>query len=158
MDERLDFMLNRYESGHITRRDLIASLALLVASSARAVESDSLYRASELNHVTIRVSNLKRSKEFYQHLLGLSIMKEDAELCYLRSDKGFLCLWQTGRATTPGFDHFCFGIPEFNRAAEMAKLTSNKFVLRHDADAPQTVYVVDPDKITVQLEPAGFAG
>src|SRR5215470_6599821 len=140
MKERLDSVLNQYETGRITRRDLIASVALLVASSARAVGSDSLYRASELNHVTIRVSDLNRSKEFYQHLLRLSVMKENAELCYLRSDKGFLCLWQTDKTTTPGFDHFCFGIPEFNRATEMAKLASREFILRHDADDPKTVY------------------
>src|SRR5215472_18686234 len=62
---------------------------LAVTSSPKAVASDSLYSATELNHVTIRVSDLKRSKEFYQQLLGLAVMKENAELCYLRSDKGF---------------------------------------------------------------------
>ena len=158
MKERLDSLLSQYEAGRISRRDLIALLALLVPSLSRAVDSGPLYRATELNHVTIRVSDLKRSKEFYQHLLGLSVMKENAELCYLRSERGFLCLWQTDKATTPGVDHFCFGIPEFNRIGEMAKLTSSKFVLRSDADDPKTVYVLDPDKITVQLEPAGFAG
>src|SRR5215472_4107979 len=119
MKERLDSLLSQYEAGRVSRRDLIAFVSLLVPSLARAVDSDSLYRASELNHVTVRVSDLKRSKEFYQRLLGLSVMKENAELCYLRSDKGFLCLWQTDKTTPPGVDHFCFGISEFNRAAEM---------------------------------------
>jgi len=158
MKARLDSMLSQYETGQITRRNLIASLSLLMALSARASDSDSLYRATELNHVTIRVSDLKRSKGFYQHLLGLSVMKENAELCYLKSDRGFLCLWQTDKATLPGFDHFCFGVPDFDRAACMAKLSASMLALRQDTDDPQTVYVLDPDKITVQLEPAGFTG
>jgi catechol 2,3-dioxygenase-like lactoylglutathione lyase family enzyme len=157
METNLDSLLRQYECGRITRRNLIASLALVVASSAAAHGTDSLYAASELNHVTIRVSDLKRSKEFYQHLLGLSVMKENNELCYLKSEKGFLCLWQSGKVP-PGFDHFCFGVPAFDRGAGMSNLSANKLPLRHDADDPQTVYVLDPDNITVQLEPAGFTG
>jgi catechol 2,3-dioxygenase-like lactoylglutathione lyase family enzyme len=158
MQARLDSLLGEYESGRMTRRDLIASLALLVASSAAASDSESLYGATELNHVTIRVSDLKRSREFYQHLLGLSVMKQNNDLCYLKSNRGFLCLWQTDKSTPTGFDHFCFGIPGFDRAASMTKLSANGLSLRHDPDDPKTVYVRDPDNITVQLEPAGFTG
>jgi lactoylglutathione lyase len=157
MQRTLDSLLSQYEAGRMTRRDLIASLVLLVGSAAAAADS-SLHRAIELNHVTIRVSDLKRSKDFYQHLLGLSVMKEDNELCYLRSDRGFLCLWKSGEATQPGFDHFCFGIPTFDRAAGMTKLTASGITSRHDKDDPDTVYALDPDNITVQLEPAGYKG
>jgi catechol 2,3-dioxygenase-like lactoylglutathione lyase family enzyme len=157
MEARFDSLLREYESGRMTRRDLITSLVLLVASSAKASDSHNLYGATELNHVTIRVSELKRSKEFYQHLLGLAVMKEDNELCYLKSDRGFLCLWQAGNVP-PGFDHFCFGIPGFDRAVGKSNLSANRLTLRRDADDPQTVYVLDPDNITVQLEPAGYAG
>jgi Glyoxalase/Bleomycin resistance protein/Dioxygenase superfamily len=94
MQARLDSLLRQYESGRITRRDLIASLAFVVASCATASYSGSLYRATELNHVTLRVRHLKRSKEFYQGLLGLPVMQEDDQLCYLRSGTGFLCLVQ----------------------------------------------------------------
>jgi len=157
MQAKLDLLLSQYEAGRMTRRDLIASLVLLVGSAAGAADS-SLYRAVELNHVTIRVSDLKRSKDFYQRMLGLSLMKEDNELCYLRSARGFLCLWKSGEATQPGFDHFCFGIPNLDRAAAMTKLTASGLTLRHDRDDPNTVYALDPDNITVQLEPAGYKG
>jgi len=157
MEARFDSLLREYEWGRMTRRDLITSLVLLVASSAKASDSHNLYGATELNHVTIRVSDLKRSKEFYQHLLGLAVMKEDNELCYLKSDRGFLCLWQAGNVP-PGFDHFCFGIPGFDRAVGKSNLSANRLTLRRDADDPQTVYVLDPDNITVQLEPAGYSG
>jgi catechol 2,3-dioxygenase-like lactoylglutathione lyase family enzyme len=158
MKTTLDSMLSRYETGEITRRDLISSIALLMALPAEAKDSESLYRATELNHVTIRVSDLKRSKEFYQYVFGLSVMKEDAELCYLKSGRGFLCLSQADKGTSPGFDHFCFGVPDFDRAAGMTRLSASKLALRHDTDDPQIVYVLDPDKISVQLEPAGYAG
>ncbi len=156
METGLDSLLRQYESGRITRRDLIASLALLVATSAVASDSDSVYRATELNHVTIRVSDLKRSKQFYQHLLGLTVTKEDKHVCRLSSGRGAVSLWQASGSAGPGFDHFCFGVPGFERRAGMAKLTGMGMALRHDKNDPETVYVLDPDKFTVQLEPEGF--
>jgi hypothetical protein len=117
---------------------------LLVASSANASDLHNLYGATELNHVTIRVSDL-------------AVMKEDNELCYLKSDRGFLCLWQAGNVPA-GFDHFCFGIPGFDRAVGKSNLSAERLALRRDADDPETVYVLDPEKITVQLERAGYAG
>lgn len=158
MEARLDCLLRQYESGRITRRDLIASLAFVVTSCAAASGSDSLYRATELNHVTLRVSDLKRSKEFYQHLFGLPVMQEDDQICYLRSGTGFLCLVQTDRGMRPGFDHLCFGIGGFDRAVGMARLSSTGLALRHDPDDPETVYVLDPDNNSVQLEPTGYSG
>lgn len=158
MKAKLDCLLREYESGQITRRNLIASLALLVASYAPASDFDSLYRATELNHVTIRVYNLKRSKAFYQHLLGLSVMQEDDQICYLNSGTGFLCLVQTEKDTPPGFDHLCFGIEGFDRTVGMAKLSTTGLALRQDPGDPNTIYVLDPDKNSVQLEPAGYAG
>lgn len=154
MERALDSLLRQYESGGISRRDLIVSLALLVASTAVASDSNSIYRATELNHVTIRVSDLKRSKEFYQHLLGLAVTKEDKHVCRLSSGRGAVALWQADAA--PGFDHFCFGVPGFQRSAGMAKLSGLGMALRHDKDDPETVYVLDPDNLTVQLEPEGF--
>jgi catechol 2,3-dioxygenase-like lactoylglutathione lyase family enzyme len=145
MEATLDSLIRQYESGRMTRRDLIASLVFLAGSCAVADDLDSLYRATELNHVTIRVTNLKRSKEFYQHLLGLPVMQEDDQICYLKSGTGFLCLVQTGKETPPGFDHLCFGIGAFDRTVGMAKLSTTGLPLRHDPGDPDTIYVLDPD-------------
>jgi catechol 2,3-dioxygenase-like lactoylglutathione lyase family enzyme len=158
MEAKLDSLLRQYDSGQMTRRDLIASLAFFVASYAAASDLGSLYRAIELNHVTIRVTDLRRSKEFYQHLLGLSVMQEDDQICYLGSGTGFLCLVQTDKGVSPGFDHLCFGIADFDRTVGRAKLSTTGLPLRQDPGDPDTIYVLDPDNNSVQLEAAGYAG
>jgi Glyoxalase/Bleomycin resistance protein/Dioxygenase superfamily len=138
MKHTVDSLLHQYESGWITRRDLIASLVCLIMSSVGATDLQSLYGATELNHPTIRVSDLKRSKEFYQRVLGLSLMKEDSESVYPNGGKGWLSLWRTNGSAGPGLDHFCFGVPNFDRKTGMAKLTAAGMSLRHDKDDPAT--------------------
>ncbi len=76
MLDLVERLLTQYESGRLDRRDLLRALAMLAASPSLASGPSPLFRAVELNHVTLRSRDLARSKEFYQRLLGLKVMKE----------------------------------------------------------------------------------
>jgi catechol 2,3-dioxygenase-like lactoylglutathione lyase family enzyme len=157
MVAKLESLLTQYESGRMNRRELLGALAILAGSRSPASEPSPLFRAVELNHVTLRTRDLARSKEFYQRLLGLRVFKEEKDLCYLDSGKGFLCLWQAG-STTPGFDHLCFGVEIFDPPSAREVLKANGMSLRRDPDDPNTVYVQSPDDVAVQLEARGYKG
>jgi len=120
MLDQLETLLTQYESGHMDRRELLGALAMLAASPSLASGPCSLFHAVELNHATLRSRDLARSKEFYQRLLGLRVMKEEKDLCYLHSGRGFLCLWQAG-SSAPGCDHLCFGVENFDQPHALAK-------------------------------------
>jgi catechol 2,3-dioxygenase-like lactoylglutathione lyase family enzyme len=150
-------LVTQYESGRLNRRDLLGALAMLAASPSLVFGPSSLFRAAELNHVTLRSRDLARSKEFYQRLLGLRVVKEEKDLCYLDSGRGFLCLWQAG-GPTAGCDHLCFGVEKFDRRRAFATLQANGISLRRDPDDPDTIYVLGPDEVPVQLEAQGYKG
>src|SRR6185369_2422122 len=84
-------LVTRYETGRMSRRDLIQGLTMLVAA-ASAKGADSAPEATQLNctgvdHVSVRVKDLKRSAEFYQSLFGLESRGEDKEHRILRLGK-----------------------------------------------------------------------
>lgn len=165
MEHALDGIVARYEQGHCTRRELLAMLGALVAmgpvESAAALSAPP-FRCRELNHVTLRVRDLTRSKQFYSTLLALPLLNEDKDSCRLGLGRGFLSLWQD---SVPGFDHWCAGVAPFTRAPASGQdrtrdsvrdtLKSAGFSLRQD-EGDSTIYVHDPDGNVVQLEAPGF--
>jgi len=157
MLDQLETLLTQYESGHMDRRELLGALAMLAASPSLASGPSSPFHAVELNHATLRSRDLARSKEFYQRLLGLRVMKEEKDLCYLDFGRGFLCLWQAG-SSAPECDHLCFGVENFDRPHALAKIQTNGLSVRRDPDDPDTIYVLGPDEVPVQLEAPGFKG
>ena len=60
MIQTIEAMLNKFESGKMSRRQLVLSLATLaVAAKARAQEKPS--RAVSINHITVKVPDLRRT-------------------------------------------------------------------------------------------------
>ena len=166
MEHVLDGLVGRYERGQCSRRELLATLSMLVAMPS--LESAALptppFRCRELNHVTLRVKELGRSKQFYTKLLGLPLLGEDKDSCRLSLGRGFLSLWQESAA---GFDHWCVGVDSFTgkragaedhtRDSVRDTLLHEGFSLRKD-EGDSTIYVHDPDGNVIQLEAPGFTG
>ena len=165
MDHVLDCLVSRYEQGQCSRRELLATLGMLVAMppvDLAAVKPAPPFRCRELNHVTLRVKELGRSKQFYAQLLGLPLIHEDKDSARLRLGRGFLSLWQDSAV---GFDHWCVGVEPFTgrrasaedrtRDAVRDTLAREGYSLRQD-EGDSTIYVHDPDGNVVQLEAPGF--
>src|SRR5512144_1240377 len=78
MTTRLEELLTNYEHGSLTRRELLGALAAMVAMPAVAAAAaplpPAIGRVRVLNHVTVRVTDVKKSAAFYQSLLGLSVL------------------------------------------------------------------------------------
>ena len=58
MQQVIDEALRQYETGRLTRRELVASLAALLAGSRAVVAQPVPIPAKTLNHVTLRVSDV----------------------------------------------------------------------------------------------------
>ena len=121
MVERIEKIVALFEQKHIDRRQLIGALLLATAAPATSVDAaDSLLDGRILNHVTIMVSDLERSRAFYERLVGATVMYERAGRLYdmrLNGGNSFISISQSN---TPRIDHVCVGIPDFDtdRAAD----------------------------------------
>jgi glyoxalase/bleomycin resistance protein/dioxygenase superfamily protein len=147
-------LVTRYESGRMSRRDLIQGLTMLVAA-ASAKGADSAPEATQLNctgvdHVSVRVKDLKRSAEFYQSLFGLEPRGEDKAHRILRLGKDRRVIVSLRQDEPYGqIDHFGLKIEGFNKDAATKLLTTRGLTPKEDWE--YGYYVRDPDNAVVQM-------
>jgi catechol 2,3-dioxygenase-like lactoylglutathione lyase family enzyme len=148
MNQIVSHMLEGYESGRITRRQLIQALTALATTPPpppRAAAST--FRGVGLNHIAIRAANVQRSRNFYQKHFGLPVLHESQSNCFLGPGKNFLTIFQN---PNPGLDHFCSAIEHFNADGAMDELKRQGLNPTRPAGSDR-VYFPDPDGLTVQL-------
>ena len=138
MEQVISNLLERYEGGTLSRRDLVRGLAIL--ATAEGTASATGFDSTTLNHVSILVSDVPRSAAFYQRVFNLSVLDEDkkAPRILLRLGKdSHLTIRRRNPAGT--VDHFAIGVSPFNKESEP----------QEGGDAG--LHVKDPDGYTVQV-------
>ncbi len=154
MEREITQMVDAFEQGLLTRRQLVARMLALSAAAlglhtaARAEEEEgTTFEGTEINHVALNVTDVRRSRDFYVKHLGMEIWRRgDDSSCFLRcSERNFLALFH---GTDPGMNHYCFAIPDYNPSEVVEKLKAVGLSPRREGDR---IYFPDPDGITVQL-------
>ena len=78
MKTQIEGLVAQYESRVLTRRQLVGALAVMMATSARPAKAAQPIRqvaqGRTINHVSLAVSDVRASAEFYQQLLGLDVV------------------------------------------------------------------------------------
>ena len=100
----------------MTRRDLLLSVSALAATPmSKAQAAKPAIPAQALNHLTLRVSDAKRSIEFYQGLFGMPIQSRQSNSVQLRIGAGSQHVGVSAASNEkPGIDHFCMTTGAFN--------------------------------------------
>jgi len=165
MHRELDSLLGLYDSGNLSRRELVQGLVALgvgpfVARPAGAglrvrEQSAGLFQARTLNHVTLFTPDVARSKAFYQRLTGLPIRAEDKDFCEFRLESGFLGIYEPDPGQQPGFNHFCFGIEKYDPQTTLNALKREMPEAKTTLEGDQ-VYVQDPDGVRVQFADVSY--
>lgn len=147
----LDRMIGAFEQGKLTRRQLISRLGAFVAAVAGSTRLDAAgqkpgtFEAVGLNHIALNVSNVPRSREFYKQHLGLKVLRQSPNNCFLGCGDHFVALFHDAE---PGLDHYCYSIKDYEPAAVVKRLTAVGLKPRRNSNR---VYFDDPDGITVQV-------
>src|ERR1700730_17004147 len=101
----------------ITRRQVFFALpALALPGRAGAQSSKAPIRVRFLSHMTLTVSDRKRSVEFYQGLFGLPIQHRQDVSTGLRIGSGpqYISLSQGGVNAKPAIAHFFITVDRFS--------------------------------------------
>ena len=156
----VESLLTHYESGRMSRRDLVAILtALAAAPLPAAAQSAPALAAATLNHASLIVSDLDRSVAFYRQTFGLGVKSTQQGGVNLAVGDAFLGIYQGGQTAMPHINHICFGIPSFNPAATVAALESRGLPAEsRTRDGVTQVYTADPDNLRIQLQDVSFCG
>src|ERR1700740_877602 len=155
MIQTIEAMLNKLESGKMSRRQLVLSLATLaVAAKARAQEKPS--RAVSINHITVKVPDLHRTSNFYQEFFGMPLKQHSAKTHIL--GVGDACFFGIEQGDSQArVDHYDFGIAGFDADGVRAKLT--KLNLKFDSgNSKESFKFFDPDGFHVQVNAPDYVG
>lgn len=144
--------------GTLTRRSLLLTVpaAVLGASGLRAQGAKPMLKAREMNHLTLSVSDPKRSLEFYQGLLGMPIQARQAQTICLRIGSGpqFLALGAAGSAP-PSINHLCVTVDDFSVDRVLSVLAAHGIT---KADATGGGLSGGPLKVRVRMRGPEFGG
>jgi catechol 2,3-dioxygenase-like lactoylglutathione lyase family enzyme len=166
MVERIEHVVALFEQKRIDRRQLIGALVAAMAAPAAAVEAaPGLLDGRGVNHVTVFVSDLQRSRAFYERLLGATVMYDGGRFYDMKLSGGRSFI-SSVQSNTPRIDHLCVGIPSFD--ADRTEALVRKEFPDSKAAATSTppgaaqpikwrsVNLRDPDGNSVQLGDVNF--
>ena len=150
MRDPIDSMVEAFEKGRVSRRELVGALAGLVAAAKASAEpSSSTFQAAGLNHIALGVPDIPRSRDFYVKHLGLEVSRESSGSCFMTCGEHFVALF---RSSEPRMDHYCYAVADYDVRDAEAKLKEQNLSPRvHD----RRIYFDDPDGLEVQLSAAG---
>src|SRR5437870_10556146 len=163
----------------ISRRRLLVSLpALVMAPRALLQARKPQIQARGINHVTLTVSDLKRSLDFYQGLFGMPIIsRQGTDAANLRIGGGpqFLGL-SSGGSIAPHIDHICLAVDNFN-VDRLKRILSQRGITEGEAAEPMRMrvrtrgpeagggkdgtpefYFRDPGGLSIQLHDSTYCG
>jgi catechol 2,3-dioxygenase-like lactoylglutathione lyase family enzyme len=174
MELVISSLVQRFERGGLSRRQLIQGLSLLaMAGSATAVTADDAngaqqagatgstgaagpasaagLRATGIGHLGMQVSDVQRSADFYARVFGLAVLSQDAPNKIMRLGvTGGGTLVSLRQAAPSGIvDHVALSVENFNRDAVTEILKARGVTPRQDAESG--FHVKDPDGANVQI-------
>lgn len=168
MSAEIEHLVGQFEARALTRRELIASLTALVAgarvdASAQAATPSQVAQGRTINHVSLSVTDVERSADFYAKLLGLKVVSRPGNGgINLGLGTSFLGVY---KLRDPGtVNHFCIGVDDFDpdKMAERLKQQGIQATVdRNPANRTSggdQLYFNDPDNTRVQLGANGYQG
>jgi hypothetical protein len=126
----------------IDRRQFIAALpALAVAPRILAQTPPAKFRVNGLSQITLTVSDVARSLDFYQGLFGTPVQARQGSTVLLRIGNGprFIALRQATAGEKPSISALGFGVQDFSIDRAMQTLTAK-------ASAPHLQMRRSPDR------------
>ena len=152
----IEKLLNDFERGGLTRRQLAAALAALASGAAQAApKKDEGLKAVTINHVTVRVPDVNKTSQFYQELFGMPLKQHSEKTHILGVGKSFFGIEQ--KPGGPALDHYDFGIAGFDADAVLAKLKARDLKVE-PGGSKESFKFWDPDGFLVQLNGPDYVG
>ncbi len=159
MEPIIDKLLNRYETGTVSRRQLIQGLAMLATAGTAKTASAAEFEVVGFDHLQINASNALESSEWYQRVLGLrpiraGAMEDDSEEISHLGTEGNLLLSFRKLEPAGKVDHIGFRVTGASGEALTEELTNRGGVFHPpDPDAAPGSYLHDPDGMRLQVGP-----
>lgn len=151
MEQIISQLVQDFEQGYISRRQLILSLALASGVASRRVDAADrpALKAAGIHHISYQVADYTKTRDFYTSLLGVKVAQDDGKLCVLSVGDTRFIIRNGGSSPTPVVDHIAYAIENWNQDAVLAELRSRG--LNPQPEGENSFQLKDPDGYHVQL-------
>ncbi len=170
MSAAIESLVEQFESRKLSRRQLVASLAALVASATGAsaqapagANVTTLAQGRSLNHASLAVTDVEKAAEFYGKLLNAKVVSRPGNGgINLGLGDGFLGLYKLANPGT--INHICVGVDNFDAdrlAAKCKEMGITATVDRNPANRTSggdQLYIQAFDNHRLQIGPHGYQG
>lgn len=157
MEHIIGRLLQDYERGRMSRRQLIQTLALGATAAAgvgtaEAAPANAVY----INHISMQVADYAKTRDFYTGLFGMKVSGDNGKTeCSLTcGDTIIIARNASGRpGGKPGVDHIAYSLANWDtdksvRPAVEAELKRRALNVR---TTEGSLHVQDPDGFDVQM-------
>lgn len=158
MEHIISRLLQEYERGKVTRRQLIQVLASGAAAAAAgaSIAEAAPATATYINHVSMQVADYRKTRDFYSGLFGMKVEEDnDKTECTLAFGQNTIIARNAaGRpGGKAGVDHIAYTLANWDtdpkiKAAMDAELKKRGLMVRVTNNS---FHVQDPDGLEVQM-------
>jgi catechol-2,3-dioxygenase len=157
MEHIIGKLLQDYERGKMTRRQLIQSLAFTATAAAGVGTAEAApANATYINHVSMQVADYKKTRDFYSGLFGMKVTNDDGKTqCRLTFGDNILIARNASSrpGAKVGVDHVAYSLANWDtdktvKPAVEAELKRRGLMIR---TTEGSFHVQDPDGFEVQM-------
>ena len=157
MEHVIAKLLNDFQDGRMTRRQLIQSLTVVAAAGSAvppsAASAAQGFKAIGINHLSYGVPDYARTRDFYADLFGMQVRGDDGRQCMLGFGDVFIVVRRSLQTDNkPHVDHFAITIDNWTRDAVETELKRRGLDPRPDGE--RSFLVNDPDGFELQISAA----
>lgn len=151
MELMVSDLVRRFETGRLTRRQLIQGLTMLAAagSGTPAAAQDTPFASTRIDHISVQVTDLPRSIDFYQTIFGLKILDEDKPNAIVRMGVTRTIVSLHQKPPTGIVDHYAIAVDGFDQ--DSATKTLAQHGLKAETNLDYGFHVRDPEGVPVQI-------
>lgn len=159
MEQIIANLLNDFERGRMSRRQLVQTLAggIAAATATPALAAGpTKLKAIGINHYVLAVPDYAKTRDFYADLLGMKVSEDTGKQCYL----GFGDTLLTARTNPqpgvnkPYITHVGYALGNWDADAVEAELNRCGLEPRTDmGGGAKSFHIKDPDGFDVQVCP-----
>jgi catechol 2,3-dioxygenase-like lactoylglutathione lyase family enzyme len=156
MESIIAKLLDDFDRGRMTRRQLIKSIAVVAAVSAEtttaSAQNSKGFRTVAVNHISYQVNDYAKTRDFYADLMGMKIVADTGTQCNLiLGDTNTFVIPRNAPqgSMPPRIDHIAYTIENWDKDAVKAELERRGLNPRPDTE--NSFHVKDPNGFDLQI-------
>src|SRR5258708_7170831 len=119
MEHIIARLVEDFEDGKMSRRQLIQNLALTVAGVSAgapvpAVAAERKLKAVTIDHISYQVADYTKIRDFYADVLGMKVSEDNGKQCYLLFGDSAI-IPRNRPSDTPRIDHIAYTIENWDK-------------------------------------------